>query len=190
MNWIINHWGWLAGIGLPVIALIALAVFAPGAAIKLLHEVADAALSAARWLVKWARKNGWRTACFLVAIAALGWTWSLQGKFTAERDKAIAFEAASIAIARERNTVIGERDASRKEFADFKASLADKYREVNRQVERQKEQAAGEIERLEADNARASAIRAEWQRQRDAKGDVCRAVREALDANAECFKDY
>lgn len=189
MDWIAEHWAAVAGGGVGLLAVIALAVLNPAAAIRLASQVAGLALDAGRSLVAWLRKPGnkLKGACAVLALgfslAAL-WSYDLNQQvtvITAARDAAIGERDTARTEAAAKGTRIGELEFSLKTYLLQEQAYADLQRHRTEELERLQQQNASAMALLEAQRDMAERSSKAWWAEYAKRPDSCKAAQEALD---------
>lgn len=116
ITWLRESWPWLAGVSLPAIGLIVLAVANPAAALKLVSTIAGWLLDLVRGVIEWLRKprtpeQKWRFACLLLgglcAFASFGY-WDARQTVVVVREKCAAeVQAVRVVATAAKNEVKG-----------------------------------------------------------------------------------
>lgn len=191
IDWLREFWPWLAGAGVPVAALVALAIFNPAAALKLLSAVAGWALDLVRGVFEWLRKprtpeQRWRFACLLLgglcAFAAFGY-WDARQTIVVVREKCAAqVREVQDKVAEATNELTGVKYEVQACRVTLKAEVG--KREA---IEKLAAEAVADAER---DEAKAEKDAAEWQRRYEQRPKGCESALLEVQQQCSTIKDY
>lgn len=191
MGWLREFWPWLAGAGVPVAALVALAIFNPAAALKLASTVAGWVLDLVRGVFEWLRKprtpeQRWRFACLLLggicAFAAFGY-WDARQTIVVVREKCAAQvrEVQGVAAA-----AVDEAKGARYEVKACRVALKT---EIGKREAIEK-LAAKAVSDAGRDEAKAEKDAAEWQRRYEQRPNGCESALLEVQQQCSTIKDY
>lgn len=191
ITWLRESWPWLAGVSLPAIGLIVLAVANPAAALKLVSTIAGWLLDLVRGVIEWLRKprtpeQKWRFACLLLgglcAFASFGY-WDARQTVVVVREKCAAeVQAVRVVATAAKNEVKGAQH-------EVKACRVTLKSEVGKReaIEAKAKKAIADAQR---DEARAEKDAADWQRRYQQRPKGCESALMEVQQQCSTVKDY
>lgn len=191
IGWLREFWPWLAGAGIPAVAIAAFAILNPAAALKLASSIAGWLLDLARGLVSWLRKP--RTAeqklrfvcltlgfsCMLASFAA----WDARRTIVVIREKCAADLQAEHGKVAEATTIAETNRAAVQTCRTTLQAEVGKRQAVERM-------AADAIAKAERSEAKAERDAADWQRRYERRPKGCTAALQEVQNQCATISDY
>lgn len=191
IGWLREFWPWVAGAGVPLLAIVALALLNPAAALKLASSIAGWLLDLARGVFVWLRKprtgeEKWRLVCMTMGCACLIASfvaWDARQTIVVIREKCAAEVKSAQGLA---STAQDEARGAKYEVKSCRVALKTEIGK-REEIERAGKEATAAAATKQA---KAEKSAAEWQRRYEQRPKGCDDALMEVQQQCSTVRDY